>query len=105
MVTSLFVYLVSLSLFHLYASISTCWQKGRSVTSVDREILDVKTMKHCESAVRLIAEQDDRVKSVAFERNGNAEEGFCKMSITENSNKVDSAYFALLKCLNPILGM
>ena len=105
MIISLFVYLVSLSLFYCHASISSCWQEGRSVTSVDREILEVETMEHCESAVRLIAKQDESVESVAFERNGNAKEGFCKMSITENSNKVDSAYFALLKCLNPIIGM
>ena len=97
------VYLVTLSLFHSCTGISQCWQKGRSVTQVDREILEADTIEHCDRAVRLIAAKDQSIKSVAFETNGNAKEGFCKMSTTKNSHEMDSAYFALLKCLDPIL--
>ena len=72
------------------------------MVSTVNEILSVETIEHCELAVRLIALQDQYVRSVSFvPKGGDGDEGNCKMSSNRNFNKEDSAYFTLMECLTP----
>ena len=92
---------LTLFLVHTSNSKSSCWQQGHGVVSTVNEILSVETIEHCELAVRLIALQDQYVRSVSFVPKGGGAEGHCKMSSNRNFNKEDSAYFTLMECLTP----